>query len=141
MEYDVARAEVLLRDLARIGPGHAPGVQLEGAPGEGPRVLGTCTRFGLLRMAVRLAQAALSARLTVTVSDDGRVDPDGSSVGSLIQVYLADDPPALAPRPARFGWLAWVLACFWVALALGFLTLTAIGFFTVARVARESFGG
>jgi len=52
-------------------------------------------------MAVRLAQAALSAKTSVVVYDNGVVVADGSSVGGVVQVFLTDDLPPPPPRKSH----------------------------------------
>ena len=74
-------------------------------------------------MAVRLAQAALGARNTVAIRENGAVDTDDSR--GLIQITLTEDRPA--PEPRRASWLEFAFAL----VCLAFLTLGVIGFITV----------
>jgi len=124
VEYDLTRAHVLLRDLERVAQGRAPAVQLIPPTADQPTVRGDFTRFGLLKLAVRLARAALDARATVAVHASGRVEPDGH--GGLIQLHLADDtPPAPETRPVMRVGLSGCLA------VLTVLGLAAIGLASV----------
>jgi hypothetical protein len=127
MDYEIARARVLLRDLEQIGRGHPHGVQLAASTERGPAVNGTATRLGLLRLAVRLAQAAIEAQSVVVVHDSGAISENTGAADALVQVVLVDDPPMSPPHPA--GWADWMLG----ALVLTVISLSVIGFITVVR--------
>jgi hypothetical protein len=126
MQYDLTRADVLLRDLEHIGRGQLPAAQLTASTSGGPVVSGTCTRLGLLRMGIQLARAALKARSQVVVYENGVVGADGSGNGGVLQVFLADDPPPAETRPPRWWWL-------WVIAQLVMAALCIIGLVTVVR--------
>lgn len=79
-------------------------------------------------MAIHLAQAALSAKTSVVVYDNGAVAADGSSVGSVVQVFLTDDPPPPPRESQPLKW-EWVLAAFGCAVA----ALCVIGLVSVVR--------
>jgi hypothetical protein len=127
MDYEVARARILLRDLEHVGRGRAAGVELARSADGGPAVRGTATRLGLLRLAVRVGQAALAARSVVVVHGGGGVSEDTAAADGLVQVFLAEDPPAAAPRPV--GWVEWLLPV----LVLAVAALSLIGLATVVR--------
>lgn len=129
MQYDITRADVLLRDLEHIGQGQMPAAQLVASTAGGPTVTGTCTRLGLLRMGVRLARAALTARSWVVVYDNGTIGVDGSGIGGVAQVFLADDPPAAEVRPSGLWWV-------WGSVQLALVALSVVGFITVVRWLR-----
>jgi hypothetical protein len=126
MDYDLARADVLLSDLLDIGRGQMPVAQLAASKDGGPAVTGTFTRLGLLRMGVRLARAALSAQARVVVFDNGNVSQDLSGTDVIVEVFLADDAP-VQPDPQSNWW--WASAAVWLALTI----LCLIGLVTVAR--------
>jgi hypothetical protein len=95
--YDLARAHILLRDLERVAQGRAPAVEMATTDPAQPPICGDFTRFGLLKLAVQLARAALEAEATVAVHASGRVEPNGR--GGLLELHLADDqPPVPGPR-------------------------------------------
>ena len=90
MEYDVTRARILLRDLERMNQGFAPAVELFPSPDGGLPLRGTATRAGVMRMGIRLAQAALTAQSHVGICPDGSAGSDGSSTEVVMQVHLID---------------------------------------------------
>jgi hypothetical protein len=127
MDYELARASVLLRDLAHIGRGRAPGVQLVRADDGGVPIRGTATRIGLLRLAVRLGQAALVDPTVVVIHEGGFVSDNTAAADGLVQVVLADDPPAAPVQPSV--WLPRLLSVFWLVIA----ALCMIGLATVVQ--------
>lgn len=127
MDYELARAQVLLRDLAHIGRGHALGVILARTDDGGVPVRGTATRLGLLRLAVRLGQAALVSPTVVVIHDGGSVSDNTAAADGLLQVALTDDP--LAALPESGGWLEWMLPVFGLVVA----ALSVVGLATVVR--------
>lgn len=127
MDYEVGRARILLRDLERIGHKYAPAVQFAAPADGGQSVRGTATRLGLLRLAARLGLAALASQSVAVVHADESVSENTAAADGLVQVFLADDPPAAAPHPA--GWLDWLLPLY----GLLVLVLSLIGLVTVVR--------
>lgn len=126
MQNDLTRADVLLRDLENIGRGQMPAAQFAASTDGGPTVCGTCTRLGLQRLGVRLARSAMTARSQVVVYDNGAVAADGSGIGGVVQVFLADDPPLAEARQSSWWWV-------WGAGQLVLTGLCIVGLITVVR--------
>ncbi len=126
MQYDLTRANVILADLEDIGQGQAPAVDLKASPNHEPMLIGTCTRLGLLRLGVRLARAAITARSLVVVDGDGAVREDGCIVNGIIQVFLAEDAPLLEPPTYQWSWISF-------AVKFVLFTLCVIGLVTTIK--------
>lgn len=135
MEYDVTRAKILLRDLERMNQGFAPAVELAASPDGALPLRGTATRAGVMRMGIRLAQAALTAQSHVGVYPDGYAGPDGSTNEVVMQVHLVEDRPE--PKPPEPWWVEWILNSYWLAVWI----LCVIGIVTVVRWILASVGG
>lgn len=127
VEYELSRARVLFRDLEHIGRGYAPALSLALSTESGVPVQGTATRLGLLRLAVRLGQAAFSAESVVVVHDFGGISDNTAASDGIIQVLLTDDPPATTEASAE--WRLWLLPAFVLTVA-GF---SIVGFVMVLR--------
>ena len=99
MDYEIARARILLYDLAHVERGQPPGVQFDRSDDRGAAIRGTASRLGLQRMAVRLGQAALTAQSVVVLHNGGGVSKNTAAAVAPVQVALVDDPPAATPPP------------------------------------------
>ena len=127
MEYDVTRARILLRDLERMNQGLAPAVELGSSPDGGLPLRGTGTRAGVMRMGIRLAQAALAAESHVEVYPNGQAGADGSMTDAMMQLHLVEDrPDPTLPKP---WWVDWIFNLYWLAVWI----LCVIGIVTVVR--------
>jgi hypothetical protein len=88
-DFQFKRVQLILRDLEHSLRGRAAILEFETEPQASSIIRGVANRAGLLRLGLRLAQAAIEADTIVSVGPDGRVNRD-AQVG-LIEIALADE--------------------------------------------------
>jgi hypothetical protein len=96
IQFDMRRAQFLLRDLLKMTQGQAPMVEFNPSPDFAAKLRGLANRSGLLRLGLRLSLAALEADPIVSVYSDGTVTEEGTT--GVLEITLTEESDLPAPE-------------------------------------------
>jgi hypothetical protein len=132
-DFQAKRVQLILRDLEHSLRGRAAMLEFQAEPPATSVLRGVASRAGLLRLGLRLAQAALDADAIVSVGPDGRVNRD-ADVG-LIEITLTDEPfEERRPDDSKLSTLGTLALC---GCGIAVLALLLVGLGTVASLVAK----
>lgn len=131
-EFDAARARTVLRDMLESVRGHPGAVKFDPAKPDEP-LTAVANSYGLFRLGLELAEAALEDRNTVCLTHDGRAVPDLGSSAAVEFLIQDGTPPEQVPEVPPSRWELIVA----VGCTIGFLAvllgLLVVGLVSVVR--------
>jgi hypothetical protein len=135
-DFQSKRVQLILRDLEHSLRGRAAMLEFQTEPQATSLVRGVASRAGLLRLGLRLAQAALDADAIVSVGPDGRVNRD-ADVG-LIEITLTEEPfEKRRPDDSKLSTFGTLALC---GCGIAVLALLLVGLGTVASLIAKWLG-